>query len=155
MVQLAFPFESEKPGAGPEAPTGPVPLRFITITWSESSEGRYIGRPFETWTVAEEAIRQMATVAPMPRAYDKTGFHITWADGETYEGRIDLDREMALQPCPLADHVRAFLLHSSGRKRPINLTEEHHRELLAAQEHHNPGSTEAAGRLLDTHQVGA
>jgi len=154
MTQLAFPFESDKPGAGP-APVALVRIRSIALTWSESREQRYIGRPFESWSVAEAAIREMAAVAPMPRAYDKTDFALVWEDGETYNGRLDIDRSMALAPSPLADHIRAFLGFASGRKCPPTLTPERHREHLAAMEHHNPGTVEAAGKLLDTHQVGA
>ncbi len=153
MVQLGFPFDSDRPGAGP-APAR-VALRFIRITWSESNDRRFVDRSFASWSFADDVIRALARSAPKGGGYDKTGFVIEWADGETYEGRIDVIRDMEAEAAPLAEHVRRSLSFACGRWRPSRWTEEDHAAMLADTERRHPGNQATAAKLLDGYDIGA
>jgi hypothetical protein len=133
-----------------------VPTKRITITWTESAnvpEGSRFEGP-TCWRDANEAILRIAKDAPAGGAYDKTGFEIEWADGNDYEGRIDVTRDMARWSAPLTKHVFDFNSFASGRRRPPHLTEERYRQYLAATESHFPGSQAGHARILDVYQLG-
>lgn len=59
---------------------------------------------------AEQAIKLMSLSAPgAGEGYDKTDFTIKWDDGSTYQGRIDLQADMATKEDNLTDHIKASL----------------------------------------------
>jgi hypothetical protein len=134
-------------------PASPVPLKNIFLLWSESSDQSRLNRPFATWFEAEDAIHAMAKVAP-EYGYDKTGFRVEWADGESYEVRLDIARVVVEVPCPLASHIRRALEFTSGRWRPANMTEERQQSFLAENERLRPGGAAWAGKLLDAYELG-
>lgn len=89
----------------------------ITILWSESGHAGLVdGAVYVTdwagsaWSKVESVMRAASLDAPDTGAYDKTKFVITWSNGNTYEGRIDLVRANA-EGTPLADHVLSFVSH--------------------------------------------
>lgn len=66
------------------------------------------------WEDAAHELARMARSAPKPGGgYDKTDFLVVWEDGETYEGRYDLQRDgesgSAWRGFDLARRVRDFL----------------------------------------------
>lgn len=63
----------------------------------------------KTWREAETLIDVHASSAPNNGAYDKTYFTVTYTDGFTYRGRIDLQQRMAAEFNNLANHMRRFL----------------------------------------------
>lgn len=72
--------------------------------------------PFNTWEEADRRLAIWATTAPENGGYDKVDFTITFADGETYKGRYDLQRhgEDGERGFSIAKHVKshvAFLAH--------------------------------------------
>jgi hypothetical protein len=73
----------------PVTTEGKVNVKSITFLWSESSmipENTIV----KTFTEAQELI-DTALIHKTSGGYDKTKFVIEWSDGETYEGRIDID----------------------------------------------------------------
>ena len=73
-----------------------IPVVTVEILWSENPtfQDRYgdlepkTAVSFPTLHAANSLLRELAETAPGPRGgYDKTAFRVTWADGETYEGR--------------------------------------------------------------------
>ena len=134
-------------------PASPVPLKNIFLLWSESSDQSRLNRPFATWFEAEDAIHAMAKVAP-EHGYDKTSFRVEWADGESYEVRLDIARVVVEVPYPLASHIRRALEFTSGRWRPANMTEERQQSFLAENERLRPGGAVWAAKLLDGYELG-
>lgn len=83
----------------------------ITIKWSENEEP--LPRSFSMFEDAEALIRRMRQTAPDDGSYDKTDFEIEFEDGETYQGRIDLERNVAET---IAQHCIEFATFYSGRQ---------------------------------------
>ncbi len=135
-------------------------VREIKIQWSESARLRD-GQTFGSFAEANVALRFAAQDAPEGGAYDKTGFLMTYEDGETYEGRIDLTRKMTTGDV-LGDHVRGFQSTRSGRVCPPHLTPARLEEMLSVYDasfaKDNPEETrtgrEVAGDFLDGYQIG-
>jgi hypothetical protein len=136
-----------------QKPASLVPLKDIFLLWTESSDQSALNRPLLTWSEAEDAIHAMAAVAP-EHGYDKTGFRAEWADGESYEVRLDIARVVVQIPCPLAGHVRRALEFTSGRWRPANMTEERQQSFLAENESLRPGGAAWAGKILEGYDIG-
>jgi hypothetical protein len=95
----------------------------------------------------------MAAVAP-DHGYDKTSFRIESADGERYDGRIEITRSMSEAPAPLSAHVRRALEFTSGRWRPANMTDDRQKAFLAEGEEFSPGRAAWAGKILDGYDIG-
>jgi|SRR5690625_1319991 len=59
---------------------------------------------------AEQAIKMMSLTAPRSgEGYDKTDFLIEWEDGMKYQGRIDLQANMALKDNNLKEHIEGSM----------------------------------------------
>jgi hypothetical protein len=71
--------------------------------------------PFTDWALADGQLSRWAHTAPEPgNGYHKVDFKITWVDGETYEGRYDMNRwgeDSERDGHDLARHVRQFLTY--------------------------------------------
>ncbi len=68
---------------------------------------------------ANAVIEQWAETAPTEGGYNKTDFKIVFADGEEYEGRLDLKGPgQANRDMDLSDHVREHVDIYSGRLTP-------------------------------------
>lgn len=69
--------------------------------------------PVDSWAAADGQLTRWAHTAPEPgQGYDKVDFKVTWADGETYEGRYDMNRlgeDSETNGHDLARHIRRFL----------------------------------------------
>lgn len=87
-------------------------------------------RTFTTITQAEGFLRVAARTAPATGGYDKCDFKITFSDGNTYEGRIDLQR-VHTAGYSIGQHVIGFLEFISGMRRPAHLSEDRYRAYLA------------------------
>lgn len=119
----------------------------VEIKWSENTELNKTRpvyrslREMDLW-LGNVAIR---TIPEEQRGYDKTGFVITWSDGETYEGRLDMKRD----EYSIREHARNFLTFYSGRARPYHITAEQYKEFLARQK---PEEIADAGDWLDNRE---
>lgn len=134
-----------------QIPTSFVPLKNISFLRTESRDRSWLNISFLTWADAEHAVAAMARSAS---ARDKTSFRIEWADGERYEGHIEISRPMASSPAPLARHVHRALEFTAGRWRPGHMNDEQQQAFLAENEKYNPGRAAWAGRVLDGHDLG-
>ena len=70
--------------------TVPV-LTGIRIRYSESRELAE-GQQFDTIAEFDATLRSLSASSPSSGAYFKIAFTVTWADGSTFQGRIDLQR---------------------------------------------------------------
>ena len=128
--RAGFVSPSEPPPTPSVRSTDRVPLKSIKVEWSESNLLEN-GHVYDSWAEAESDFRA-AALAHKGGGYDKTKFVITWADGEVYEGRIDLNSKDQ----SLIGHIRNFQLHIMDPKNlgKFNWTEEDQesaRKLLA------------------------
>jgi len=133
-------------------PASLIPLKNFFFTSTESRDRSRLNRPL-SWADAEAAAILMATVAP-DRGYDKAAFCIEWADGERYEGRLEITRSMSVVASPLSSHVRRALEFTAGRWRPGHMTDEQQRAFLAEGEQFSPGRAAWAGKILDGDDIG-
>lgn len=88
-----------------------IKAKSIEITFSES--GNFTSpEEFRTFEEANIFLRELARTAPGPGGgYHKTDFTITFEDGETYKGRIDLTN---FESPDIGAHVRKFVEFYSG-----------------------------------------
>lgn len=68
------------------------PVKFITLTRAEGNADE-CGKPVtvSTWDAASATLSGWAWTAPKDGGYDKCLFTVEWANGETYQGRFDLE----------------------------------------------------------------
>jgi hypothetical protein len=89
-------------------------------------------RTVASFEEADAVLREWARTAPEGGGYDKCDFRITYADGDTYEGRYDLTRGM--DEGTLARHVQCHVLFYAGLWMPPHLTEARYRNVVARAE---------------------
>ncbi|MFS0657395.1 LPD25 domain-containing protein [Niallia alba] len=85
-----------------------VVLTSVEFVWSESGDIED-SLKVTTFAEAEIIIRNAAKHAPDNGAYDKTKFLITWNDGNTYEGRLDIVHSDMFKTTPLKSHIESFV----------------------------------------------
>ncbi len=100
----------------------PVALREIVLERAEGPTAECVEVKVASWHDAGWQLARWARTAPEPRGgYDKVDFRVTWADGETYEGRYDLQRDgesgEAVRGFDLALHIRQFLAFQAHQGR--------------------------------------
>jgi hypothetical protein len=107
---------------------GKIKVKSIVFEYAEGSQDEkksYLKKPYTDWAHANKAVREMAYYASPEGGYDKTTFTIHWADGETYEGRIDVNYKMTEEQRPLTDHVLYHLKWMAGQvEKPAHLKPE-------------------------------
>ena len=87
----------------------------------------------DVWEQAQRCIDNHCMTAPDKGGYDKTDFKVIFADGEEYDGRIDLahptyeKRDIS----NLADHIAQHCLFHIGHWCPSHMSQEKYWELLA------------------------
>jgi hypothetical protein len=86
---------------------GKIKVKSIQFLWSESG---YIqdNQIVNTFSEAEQLIHNASLNAPKDGCYDKTKFTITWTDGQTYTGRIDIQYKHSATIKPLQSHIISF-----------------------------------------------
>lgn len=95
------------------ADAGKVRVAKIEVLWSELN-----GLDPVAWTSFVQANLTLAEHAARRGergGYSKTGFRITWQDGKTYEGRLDLCADHIGSTGILTDHVRRYMGIHAGR----------------------------------------
>lgn len=108
----------------------------VVILWSENGylQRKYCDRKwvFPTIGDANRAIQSAWYSAPKSGGYDKTKYLVTFDDGHTYEGRIDLKHPSCVNERQTIDgHMRSFLEFYSGRVTPHWITEAQVKEILS------------------------
>lgn len=101
----------------------------ITFEWSESNQVAD-NTTVKTFAEAEAIIFSIAAHKDT-QGYDKTGFKITWADGETYSGRIDVLSSYTSGK-ELMKHIEDHCLYFAGERIAYHPNvEEYHNSLKA------------------------
>ena len=101
-----------------------------------------------TFEQADDQLRSWSWSAPEKgQGYDKCGFTITFENGETYEGRYDLNRGTIHS---LQQHVQNFLLCMSGQKKPRHWTDEQYQTVL----NRSPELTERCKKFIAEYDLG-
>jgi len=116
--------------------TGKIPaVKFELLRAEGLIEETGPAAPVTTWAEADNILRNWARTAPQPgHGYDKCDFKITYADGDTYEGRYDLKFHDQTFPELLAWHIRQHCEFYAGTRRPDWMTEDKYQDVLASYE---------------------
>jgi hypothetical protein len=116
----------------------------IEILWTEADN--YKRPAFDSWADVDIVLFGIgATVKG--GGYHKTAFRVTWADGETYEGRIDARPGRT----NIREHMRDYCLYHSGRAHPWHYTAE---DWAAYLDECVPSDRRAAlAHILDTYEI--
>lgn len=109
---------------------GKVKVKRIEFIWSESAhiQDKTVISSYEE---AEKLIKEAAQHAPDNGAYDKTKFCITWYDGETYTGRIDIVNSDMFKISPLKEHILDHCTFYAGTRKPSHLTQEQYESYIS------------------------
>lgn len=85
------------------------PVNFITLARAEGLEHE-CGKPVtvSTWDAASATLSGWAWSAPKDGGYDKCLFKVEWANGETYQGRFDLQYRHVMG-AHVEDQIASFL----------------------------------------------
>jgi hypothetical protein len=95
-----------------------IEVESITFNWSESYQVEE-GQTVKTFSEAEQIIFNIAS-HKTSGGYDKTNFTITWKDGHTYTGRIDVLSSYTSGQ-ELKKHVEAHCLYFAGMAKQSNM----------------------------------
>jgi hypothetical protein len=132
----------------PPTSTSTIPTVSIRLERFEGPINREGPQEVAGYAEADQVLARWAIDAPEEgTGYDKCGIALTFADGEQFGHRIDLQRtgnEL------LSESIKRTLNIASGRVRPAHWTEQQYKAILSR----NPSFRITAGRLLDTYQLG-
>jgi hypothetical protein len=145
MMQLSF-LAILDTIADMDTETAKVAIESLEIVFSECAALRD-HETFDSWAALERRIAYATTKAPVGGCYDKTHLKLTWADGFTYEARIDLTRGMT-SLTPVADHVRNFCEIRSGRK-PMHWLDDNGAAYLKTCDNYDPDGRKNCAHVLD------
>lgn len=126
--------------------------------WLHRAEGRHdecVSLTVEggdVWSKANGVLMKWSHTAPKELGYNKCDFKVTYADGQTYEGRYDLVHSSREYPS-LERHVSDFLTFLAGTRCPPHMKEADYRRVLSYQQYQE--SMEPAKQFLATYQIGA
>jgi hypothetical protein len=107
-----------------------IKVKEIKFLWSESllvNDNQTVS----TFVEAEQIINNIANHIDH-EGYDKTKFLITWEDGHTYTGRIDVMSRDKFNQSPLKSHIEDHCLFYAGLKKPSHYTDEDYISTLKA-----------------------
>ena len=116
-----------------------IKLTAVEIVFPFSESGHVPETTFkgkDCWKDAQAALSTASLFAPRDGCYHKTDFTITWSDGDTYNGRLDLKHPNADNlRNDLAAHVRDHLVWNAGlafkqQTTPTHLTEAQYKAYL-------------------------
>jgi hypothetical protein len=100
------------------------------------------------WQKANELIRAWAW--SVASGADKVDFMVSYADGSTYQGTIEIVAPGAGVTEKVGEHMRAFCECYGGRQKPGDLSEKDYQELLRKW---SP-EPEVHTRWLDEYEIG-
>jgi len=124
----------------------------ITLHRAEGPSAECITVEVRTFAEAERVLRKWRETAPGPGGgYDKTDFIVHYADGETYIGRIDLERENP-ETSDLAGHMNDSLKFYTGEFCPPHMTQNEYETYLST--YANPENRVGSHAWLRTYQIG-
>ena len=105
------------------------------------------------WQRADMMLRAWSETAPQDGRYHKTDFKVTYADGETYTGRLDM-KHWSVQVPSVAGHMRSFVTFHAGRvpeaELPAHMKEGRYAQFLARIK----DDVESFANFLDQYEIG-
>lgn len=122
-------------------------IQAVTIAWAregrttDALKGQVGGR--NVWKQFQDVLNN---VEPPKLGCYKTNFVVTFENGETYEGRLELDADQSDND--VVEHILNHCAFYTGRRRPAHLTEAQYRAILADV---NPAPYAA---FLEGYQIG-
>lgn len=115
----------------------------VVRVWLNRAEGptREIGqRTVSSLADADSILHKWATSAPKEdQGYNKVDFRVEWADGNTYQGRFDMDQGHIKGTNLLGSQIQDHFLFLSGLRRPSHYAREVYDRYLA-ELGYEPGS---------------
>ena len=120
----------------------------IAITRAEGPARLCRTRTFKTWKNASAALLAACHTYPEGGCYDKHDLVVTFADGETYKGRLDCKANG--DDCDVAVHVREYVEFLAGARRPDHMTPEQYSTYLRRE----PAVVGEALTFLATYEIG-
>lgn len=115
--------------------TEKIKVARITIKRAEGPS-RLCGilKVFQNWEDANRWMFSQASTFPATGGYDKHDFVVTFADGETYSGRLDCKAITCNDPdLDVRKHVKDFVLYLSGLQKPDWQTWEQYDKALTGE----------------------
>lgn len=92
-----------------------IPVKSVFLNRAEGPTRDIGQRTVPSFEAADDQLRRWARTAPKKGGgYDKTDFKVEWADGETYDGRYDLQREDTTKSNLLGSHIQHYLAFHAG-----------------------------------------
>jgi hypothetical protein len=108
-----------------------IPVKSVWLNRAEGPIRETGARTVDSLSAADAQLKRWAHSAPKKGGgYDKTDFRIEWADGETYEGRYDLQREDEGKSNLLGSHVQHYLNFHAGLFCPEHMSREDYENYL-------------------------
>ncbi len=106
--------------------TDKVQMKEIKIIRHEGT-GDFDGFTTDNWDHFNSILEKIAQQHGDDCGYTKTKFNLTWADGETYEGRLDVNTK---DDKKVGKHILDFLNFHTGEHCPDHLTQEEYTRFL-------------------------
>ena len=125
-----------------------IPAIAIAITRAEGPVRLCRTRTFKTWKNAAAALLAAASTYPTSGAYDKHDLVVTFADGETYKGRLDCKANG--EDCDPAKHINDALAFMAGDLCPAHWDADKYK----AHVKENLADAAEAMAFLATYQIG-
>jgi len=141
--------------------TSTEPANITGITFKPGWEGRSAdpdrerakregGIHFDDLRDGEKWLRNHAwQMSPDDIGYNKHDFIVTFSDGETYEGRIDIKPRQFIN---IGKHMKDTVEFQAGLAKPIHLSDEQYQNYLAKTEKYNPGLIDASKEFLENRE---
>lgn len=124
-----------------------IPAAKITVTRAEGPH-KLCGKTKtfkgpRCWVAANAWLMGQSETFPATDGYDKHDFCVTFADGETYSGRLDCKASDCSDPdLNVASHVRDFLEFLAGTRRPAWMNDQQWQRALDAHAEDRPAAIE-------------
>ncbi len=109
-----------------DALDGKIEMKSIQIIWHEGT-GEFDGKIFADWNEFNDTLAKIAVQHGGSLGYSKTKFLLTWNDGETYEGRLDVNAEDDLN---VEQHILDHLTFYTGERCPDHMTEQEYKSYI-------------------------
>lgn len=108
----------------------------------------------DCWTDAQRQIEEWRQTAPEQIGYDKTDFTVTFEDGATYSGRIDLKHPNHPKPEEnnLAEHLANEVLFRAGH-RPTWMDQGRYDEIMSWEARSNPNIKEEMADFAQKYHI--
>ena len=140
----------ELPGKTEDVVKKAVSIEIDRWEGTETQVGAQTVTGLKVWQKANNVL--FAIALTVEGGYDKCGFTVTFDDGDTYEGRIDV------YPCgegkneTLEEHIRLHCLFHTGQASAPWMGKKRYREFLKAVV--KPAQHEALMAILETYKLG-